>query len=64
MAVEQKMQQFEKWWRTSHSHFGPIPKDCSKSTWKAALKWIYYEGVLDNTLAGDLIKEELNDKKI
>jgi len=31
-----------------------------RTAWKAALKWIFYDGVLENTLAGDLIKEELN----
>lgn len=57
------MSEFEKWWdKREESQFNDI-LECEEA-WKAALEMIYYKGVLDNTLAGDLIKEELPDGSI
>ena len=62
------MKEFNRWWKISHSHFGPIPKDCSKSAWQAALEWtesLYKKYDMDDwdrvacTIKKD-IKEELD----
>ena len=46
---------------------GPIGRDFKKGCkkmWIEALEWIYYEGVLNHSLAGGLIKEELPDGRV
>jgi len=60
------MKEFEKWWeKIGQYEFSTyLTKEQSKIVWKAALEWIYYKGVLDPSLAGDLIKEELPDGSI
>ena len=59
---------FEKWWRENEdkswwynkkNHTFAHPWEMAEVGWRAALEWIYYEGVLDPSLAGDLIKKEL-----
>ncbi len=68
------MIEFEKWAKNPKSKFlysnrgpwfikGDREYDGAEEGWRAALEWIYYEGVLDSTLAGDLIKEELDNER-
>lgn len=46
------------------AQFGAYVEQEREDTWKAALEMIYYKGILDSTLAGDLIKEELPDGSV
>jgi len=58
--------EFEKWFSKTKQDWPLTPhdeNDCGMA-WKAALEWIYYEGILDPSLAGDLIEEELGDGNI
>lgn len=62
--------EFEKIWLKSCCEIDIDCKDLdcrqckfiAQKWWKEALKWIYYEGVLDHSLAGDLIKKELRNE--
>lgn len=64
------MTEFEKWFSKDGSII-PVPGDAGyegfierRKSWKAALEWVYYKGVLGNSLAGDLIKEELDNENL
>lgn len=62
--MNKSMKQFDKWLDKRNKGAGIWTTAAYKKGWKAALEMIYYEGVLDSSLAGDLIKEELPDGSI
>ena len=53
------MEQFKKWYSKT---YGMSPTFKEEASWREALKWIKYEGVLSYDLAGTLIDEELGDE--
>ncbi len=52
--------EFDKWRENSNKGAGIWTTAAYRKGWKAALEMIYYEGVLEFSLAGDLIERELN----
>lgn len=62
----EKLKAFEKWYEEERQRrcSAPMYSADYRTGWQAALKWIYHAGVLDPSLAGDLIKEELPDGSI
>jgi len=61
--MSENLKEFQKKWNKMGVD---VPRDIlrdeaiAKRYWIAALEWIYYKGVLDPSLAGDLIKDELD----
>ena len=57
---------FDKWYKKERQRRRGAPMYSAdyRTGWKAALEWIHYEGVLDSTLAGDLIKKELDNESL
>jgi len=65
---DEKMKEFKKWnlkqsndiLQNNHRLYAYVDEE-RKRTWKAALEWIKYAGVLEPGLANDLIDEELKE---
>ena len=63
--MNKNLKEFDKWKKEKHIMTCLCDNISQLETgWRAALIWIYYEGVLDSTLAGNLIKEELPDGSV
>ena len=64
----ENLKEFEKYWKKYNKHIHEelqyYARETLKDGWKAALEMIYYKGVLESSLAGDLIEEELPDGSI
>lgn len=55
------MKEFEKWYKEERQRRRGAPMYSAdyRQGWRAALEWIKYAGVLEPSLANDLIDEEL-----
>ena len=63
--MSKEFEQFDMWLNEEKCpHWNHREVCIAEDAWEAALEMIYYKGVLDSTLAGDLIKEELPDGSI
>jgi len=62
--MSESLKEFEKWWNKVSMEEGWDYEEYAQRGWEAALEWIYYDGVIGDSLAGDLIKEELENERM
>ena len=62
---EYNMKEFDKWWLMAAQNLVGVgratERDIAEEVWQAALEWIKYAGVLEPSLANDLIDKELEE---